>query len=149
MDISRYLRENDNDEVRQEHFGHLMSGREVWNAWVEGIQETLSVNGHDVKEYIINLSNQRFESPKANVLDFSNYIFPFDIVFDGSIFLESTTWHECRFQQSVNFKNVTFDAECDFSDSFFLKSLSFDKVTFKGSAIFIECDFDFLSFLSV
>lgn len=141
MDISRYLRENDNDEVRQEHLERLLAGKEVWNAWAEDVLATLLVNGHDAEEYIINLSSQDFKSSKVVELDFSNYIFPLPVSFEGSVFTFPCTFRSSVFKFDARFMYCSFSSHVDFDSSSFQGNADFRMCEFFGKTFFMATEF--------
>jgi len=127
--------------------GRAASGAAKWNAWAEIRSESSSVD----------LSNDTLE-----IRDFSSFVFPGSVIFDGTRFavdvsfrgacfkgpvffrgavFENADFRSARFENEVHFSNVRSFLNADFSLAYFASESHWHQVQFTESANFRNATF--------
>lgn len=76
-------------------------------------------------------------------IDFSNFEFEHDAIFEGFLFSRTTSFQSAAFRGMAKFEGATFAAEACFDDAAFADEADFEKTAFSGEAEFRGTGFSF------
>ncbi len=96
---------------------------------VELLKKKLATSRNDAKKEDIKIDLSKLHFTK--LIDFSNFIFPIEVVFNESKFSEDANFINTRFLKNVLFNNAVFCETADFKDAIFHENTSHYKETAK------------------
>ena len=96
---------------------------------IKPLQEKLMASKNDAKKEDIKIDLSKLHFTK--LIDFSNFIFPVEVVFNESKFSEDANFINTRFLKNVLFNNAVFCETADFKDAIFHENTSHYKETAK------------------
>ena len=122
---------------KEETLALYSQGKDAWNAWAYNLLE------HREESKAWNeTAKADFTLCNLGVADFSEFIFPGDVLFARATFKSAATFQKAKFTGSARFEGATFKESAGFEGAIFKGNTGFTEATFEDSAWFEKATFE-------